>query len=474
MTAVGVGLLALSKATASVGYVAGIIFILACGTIGWCMVYLLYKCRVMALTLGLEHVPTYEDLGRAAFGKVGRTIVAICLHISLIGTSCVLMLLLGQNSYHIYDGIGVDIWVIIWTVILMPINWLKTMREIGYMSSTVGVFSILLTLVGLTAAGLSKAFTASPHGPYEALVPRPLSLMGGYTTFSFAYSVTCSTTTVTHDMRNPTHAPKVFAISFACLIFIYGLVTLAGYLGWGQKLLCYDNVLEAMSKDAFGYVSFVGIIMLSATHYAVLLHPSCRAIEYLTGLEDGTVKARKLGRWPTLIITSGLRSLLVVVTAVIAITVPNFSLQIDLLSAVTYTLIHLIFPPLFYMRLKHKSAGRARPGNLGTVKGKLLTGSLLLLMVIALVASGVTIYKTVEPGPTAAICERMKTPAAEPTAKARVASGVEVIDMEGLDELDERDDEEIPTRDDDSVRGDYERLPGKKPSPTETPFAFRF
>ncbi|KAF4676565.1 hypothetical protein FOL46_000027 [Perkinsus olseni] len=399
MTAVGVGLLALSKATASVGYVPGIIFMLGCGTIGWFMVYLLYKCRVMALTLGLEHVPTYEDLGRAAFGKVGRTIVAICLHISLIGTSCVLMLLLGQNSYHIYDGIGVDIWVIIWTVILMPINWLKTMREIGYMSSTVGVFSILLTLVGLTAAGLSKAFTASPHAPYEALVNRPLSLIGGYTTFSFAYSVTCSTTTVTHDMRKPTHAPKVFAISFACLIFIYGLVTLAGYLGWGQKLLCYDNVLEAMSKDAFGYVSFVGIIMLSATHYAVLLHPSCRAIEYLTGLEDGTVKAR----------------------------------------------------------------------NLGTIKGKLLTGSLLLLMVIALVASGVTIYKTVEPGPTAAICERMKTPAAEPTAKVRVASGVEVIDMEGLDELDELDvDEEIPTRDDDSVRGDYERLPGKKPSPTES------
>ncbi|KAF4677726.1 hypothetical protein FOL47_010947 [Perkinsus chesapeaki] len=457
MTAVGVGLLALAKASANVGYVMAIILMLGCGALGWCMVYLLYKCRLMALALGLEHVPAYEDIGRAAFGKAGGIIVAICLHISLIGTSCVLMLLLGQNSYHIYDGIGVDLWIVIWTVILTPVNWLKTMREIGYMSSTVGVFSILLTLVGLTAAGFAQAITVKPHAPYEPFVPKPLSIIGGYTTFSFAYSVTCSTTTVTHDMRYPTHAPKVFLISFISLIFVYGLVTLAGYLGWGQKLLCYDNVLEAMSRDAWGYVSFVGIIMLSATHYAVLLHPSCRAIEYLTGLEEGTSKARKLGRWPTFIITSALRSLLVVITAVIAITVPNFSLQIDLLSAITYTLIHLIFPPLFYMRLKYKLAGLNRPGNLGTGKGKVLTACLIFLMTIALMASGVTIYKTVEPGPTPALCETIKASVEQPKVQASAISDVEVLEDNDVSEVDE---EEATS---DNLRGsEYEKLPEKE------------
>ncbi|EER12423.1 10 transmembrane domain, possible aa transporter, putative [Perkinsus marinus ATCC 50983] len=454
MTAVGVGLLALAKATASVGYATGIFYMLVCGVLGWCMVYLLYRCRVMALTLGLDHVPTYEDIGRAAFGRIGRVVVAISLHISLVGTSCVLMLLLGQNSHHIYDGIGVNIWIVIWAVILTPVNWLKTMREIGFMASTVGVFSIVVTLVGLTAAGFSQAYSAS--APYEAIVPKPLSIIGGYTTFSFAYSVTCSTTTVTHDMRHPTHAPKVFAISFAGLISIYGLVTLAGYLGWGQKLLCYDNVLEAMSKDAFGYVSFIGIIILSATHYAVLLHPSCRAIEYLTGLEKGTTKARRLGRWPTLLITSGLRSLLVVVTAVIAITVPNFSLQIDLLSAVTYTLIHLIFPPLFYMRLKHKSAGYGRPDNMSSTKGKLLTVSLLLLMAIALMASGVTIYKTVQPGPTPVVCQQTEMASAEAAAQGKDASGLEVVDIEDWNETEIDNDRDL--RDDYDASANYEML----------------
>ncbi|KAF4717967.1 hypothetical protein FOZ63_027292 [Perkinsus olseni] len=386
MTAVGVGMLALSKATASVG------------------------CRVMALHLGMEYVPAYEELGEAAFGKVGKTIVAICLHISLIGTSCVLILLLGQNSYHIYDGISVTWWVIIWTVILLPVNWLKTMREIGYVSSTIGVASIIVSVIGLSVAGFVQAADNNGDVDYEIGVPQPITIIGAYTTFSFSYSVTCGTTTVVHDMRNPTHAPKVFFFAFATLVVVYAVVTCAAYLGWGQGL-CYDNVLDAMRKDVWGYISFVSIVVLCATHYAVLLHPSCRAIEVLAGLEDGSPRAEKWGKWPTLVATCCLRSLLVVITAVIAITVPNFSLLVDYLSAVTYTLVHLIFPPLFYMRLRYlmsrsyenKELAKAE-GNFGSKRATMRSLSLIFLMLVALLGSALTLYKTVDPPATPEEC----------------------------------------------------------------------
>ncbi|KAF4676559.1 hypothetical protein FOL46_000021 [Perkinsus olseni] len=411
MTAVGVGMLALSKATASVGYLPGIILLLVCAVVGWIMVYLLYRCRVMALHLGMEYVPAYEELGEAAFGKVGKTIVAICLHISLIGTSCVLILLLGQNSYHIYDGISVTWWVIIWTVILLPVNWLKTMREIGYVSSTIGVASIIVSVIGLSVAGFVQAADNNGDVDYEIGVPQPLTIIGAYTTFSFSFSVTCGTTTVVHDMRNPTHAPKVFFFAFATLVVVYAVVTCAAYLGWGQGLLCYDNVLDAMRKDVWGYISFVSIVVLCATHYAVLLHPSCRAIEVLAGLEDGSPRAQKWGKWPTLVATCCLRSLLVVITAVIAITVPNFSLLVDYLSAVTYTLVHLIFPPLFYMRLRYlmsrsyenKELAKAE-GNFGSKRATMRSLSLIFLMLVALLGSALTLYKTVDPPATPEEC----------------------------------------------------------------------
>ncbi|KAF4717966.1 hypothetical protein FOZ63_027291, partial [Perkinsus olseni] len=223
MTAGGEGMLALTRATASVGYLPALILLIVCGAIGWLMVYLLYRSRVMAQQMGREFVLAYEDLGEAAFGKVGRTVVAVCLHISLIGTCCIVILLLGQNSYHIYDGISVTWWVIIWAVILLPLNWLKTMREIGYVSNTFGVASVLMSVIGLSVGGFVQAAKNHENVEYELGVTQPLTIFAAYTTFSFAYAVTCGSTTVVHDMRTPTHAPKVFFFAFATIVIQLGV-----------------------------------------------------------------------------------------------------------------------------------------------------------------------------------------------------------------------------------------------------------
>ncbi|KAF4679066.1 hypothetical protein FOZ62_009172, partial [Perkinsus olseni] len=235
----------------------------------------------------------------------------------------------------------------------------------------------------------------------------PLTIFAAYTTFSFAYAVTCGSTTVVHDMRTPTHAPKVFFFAFATIVIQLGVVTAAAYLGWGQSLLCYGNVLDAMQKDIWGYISFVSILGLCATHYALLLHPSCRAIEVLAGLEDGSPRAEKWGKWPTLVATCCLRSLLVVITAVITIAVPNFTLQVDYLSAVTYTLIHLVFPPLFYMRLRYlmsRSYEAKAEGNFGSKRATMRSLALIFLMLVALVGAVWTLYQTINPAPAPEEC----------------------------------------------------------------------
>ncbi|EER12426.1 10 transmembrane domain, possible aa transporter, putative [Perkinsus marinus ATCC 50983] len=404
MTAGGEGMLALTTATASVGYLPAIILLFVCGAIGWLMVYLLYCCRVMAQQLGMHVVMAYEDLGDAAFGRVGRIVVAVCLHISLIGTCCIVILLLGQNSYHLYDGISITWWVVIWAFLLLPLNWLKTMREIGYVSNTFGVVAVVMSVIGLTVGGFVQAAASDGDVEYVLGVSQPLSILAAYTTFSFAYAVTCGSTTVVHDMRIPSHAPKMFFYAFATITVQLGVVTAAAYLGWGQSLLCYGNVLDAMHKNVWGYISFASILGLCSTHYALLLHPSCRAIEVLAGLENGSPRAEKWGKWPTLVATCSLRSLLVAITAIITIAVPNFTLQVDYLSAVTYTLIHLVFPPLFYMRLKYllsrhsKDEGSARDeGNFGSKRATMRSLSFIVLMLVAGVGSAWTLYQTIYP-----------------------------------------------------------------------------
>ncbi|KAF4673243.1 hypothetical protein FOL47_010780 [Perkinsus chesapeaki] len=412
MIAVGIALLALGKTTATVGYLPALLMLIFCGIVGYVMIYLLYRCTEMALELGADSITSYEDIGAFAFGKIGKIIVAIALHVSLIGSSCVLILLLGQNSYHIYNGISVTWWIIIWMFILLPVNWLKTMREIGYISSTIGVVSIITTIIGLCVAGFVEFAKNHDNVDYELAVPQPLTLIGAYTTFSFCFSVTCGTPTVTYDMKNPRHSPKVFLWACVILFSVYLVVTVPSYLGWGQSLLCYDNVSDAMDRDVWGYISFVSIVVLCATHYAVVLHPSCRAIEVLCGLEEGSTRAEKWGYWPTLLATSGLRSTLVVITAIVAITVPKFSFLVDLNSAITYCLLQMIFPPVFYMRLRsmvHKKYGNGDEmvrfgGNFGSWRSRVRTITLICLMTLSVVASGITIYKTVTPSTTPQMC----------------------------------------------------------------------
>ncbi|KAF4683357.1 hypothetical protein FOZ60_009245 [Perkinsus olseni] len=394
MIAVGIALLALGKTTASVGYLPALLFLIFCGFVGYLMIYLLYRCREMAFELGADAITSYEDIGSFTFGRIGHIIVAIALHVSLIGSSCVLILLLGQNSYHIYSGISVTWWIIIWMFILLPVNWLKTMREIGYISSTIGVVSIITTIIGLCVAGFVEFGQNHDNVDYELAVPDPLTLIGAYTTFSFCFSVTCGTTTVTHDMKNPAHGPVVFLWACVVLFAVYLVVTVPSYLGWGQALLCYDNVSDAMNKDVWGYISFVKLLK------------SClgwRKDQYV--LRNGAIGLRYFA-------TSGLRSILVVLTAIVAITVPKFSFLVDLNSAITYCLLQMIFPPVFYMRLRymaHKEFGDGEVmdrcgGAFGTWKSRVQTIVLICLMTLSVVASGITIYKTVTPAAVPEMC----------------------------------------------------------------------
>mmetsp|Transcript_2653 Transcript_2653/g.2350 ORF Transcript_2653/g.2350 Transcript_2653/m.2350 type:complete len:83 (-) Transcript_2653:104-352(-) len=54
------------------------------------------------------------------------------------------------------------------------------------------------------------------------------------------------------------------------------------------------------------------------------------------------------------------RSSLVIFTAVVAITVPNFQGLVGLLGSVCYSLIHNIYPSVFYIRLVIVPFHRAR------------------------------------------------------------------------------------------------------------------
>lgn len=371
LTGIGVGMLGLPGAIAQAGYVLGFILLLACGLEGLLDTHLLRKCMNSCTR-------NYEDIGRDAFGYPGMMAVTVALNVALVGTGCLLMLLLGQNSVLLAPQISQTYWILIWTAVMLPLACLRTMKQVGYFSGTVGVAAVFVVLITIVIAGVQERVQTTTSVPYRAA---PISVVGLGTTFStltFSYAVTSTTTTILQDMKHPEAQSKVLLIAFICLILLFLAASLGGYIGWGQELLHFDTIINAMApvpgnNSAVATTCIVGILIVCATHYVVMMNPSCRIFEEWVGIKSNQIFRSVL-----------LRSCLVAVTVLVAIFVPSFSALINLLGSICFSLIHNIYPSVFYLRLSSMKGEKI----FGSPKWIATTLFLCVLMLISIIGSG--------------------------------------------------------------------------------------
>jgi hypothetical protein len=159
-----------------------------------------------------------------------------------------------------------------------------------------------------------------------------------FAAFTLAFAVTCTVPTILRDLENRAASGKVVWLGLALTITVYFLLALAGYLGWGAKL--DGTILEKMDDGRlFVKICKGALIVTCACHYAVMLHPSCRALEDLINAHEKAFQR------------TCLRSSLVALTIVIAVFCKDLKVYVGILGSVTFAIIHSLLPPLFYWRL---------------------------------------------------------------------------------------------------------------------------
>ncbi|KAF4674678.1 hypothetical protein FOZ60_001166, partial [Perkinsus olseni] len=248
LTGIGVGILSLPRAIAEAGYAFGFALLIFSGIVGMLYTQLLRACMK-------PDTRSYEDIGMDAFGRWGVAAVAFGVNGALLGTCCLLMLLLGQNSYKLYNGIAQEYWVLIWAGILLPISWLPNMKHIGYISSTVGVASVVVLLLSLIYTGFARV--ADNNTQHDAVYrPYPPSVLGlgmSFASMTLAFAVTCASTTVLHDMKYPAARRCVIYWGVSVIGLVYFLVSLSGYVGWGTSLSKFQNIIDAVTESSATY-----------------------------------------------------------------------------------------------------------------------------------------------------------------------------------------------------------------------------
>lgn len=315
-------------------------------------------------------VGSYEALGTEIGGSKLGIFTACVVHITITGCCSALLLMIGKCISDLVPSLTPRWSTIASGVFLIPCCWLKSLHEVGYISA-IGTISILALLVVIVIAGFTS--NSSNTASRKLIVYDFHSFSISLCVAVFSFNIANTVPTLVHDMRNPQRFPKVAVIG-ACSIFVINLsICIAAYLGWGDSLSTKDTIMDflfASLVPGLAKTAVVFILLMAVPHYIVLFIPIANSIEAL-------LPAFRMRLELT-------RSVLVCVTVLIAVTVPDIKTIINVLGAFTMSFIALILPVAFYITT------RRRQGLRLSWSDKLTCGGILLIAAFLLTVGGYT------------------------------------------------------------------------------------
>jgi len=334
---VGSGILGLPKALAHTGW-SGVILI--CVATGFVNIASKWLIECLHLVPG-RRLKSYEEVGEACFGQRGRTLVGIFQHVTLFGVCTITLVLLGGSMEALSKELTVRAWILIFTTVLLPLAFLKTMSDVAFLASF-GVFSSIIVSFIIIIKGL-MAYDAHGDSNYDPIAAK---LFLGFSIIIFSAGYPAVLPALEFEMIEPEKWPLAVNISTAIITVLYLFIAITGYLGWGNQVK--DNVLDSMSQgNGAVKLAYALIVARLLVAYPLPLNPMCLALENFTGINKLSSRLELMLRLP-------LRSLLVLSTVLIALIIPYFGDLMGLLGSLAAGVLAFIFPPVFYYTLSKR------------------------------------------------------------------------------------------------------------------------
>jgi len=159
---VGAGILSLPGGVASFGWLSLLLLPFITISAGY-TAKLLIRC--MHIVPG-KRSNSYREIGIETFGSIGGVITLILQCTTLVGVCTIFLILVGGNMSAVLPWLTFHDIVLIAGVLLIPVSWLKTLREVSFLSYFGVAASVFCALVVL-ALGLQFAIDDTPK--YEVV-----------------------------------------------------------------------------------------------------------------------------------------------------------------------------------------------------------------------------------------------------------------------------------------------------------------
>ena len=346
LTAVGVGMLALPRATAQSGWAIGVLLLLTTWGLSQFMMHLLWKCVKSQNQSGLSKVDSYGGIGEAALGRYGRLIVAFSMYTGLSAICVIILISLGSGLNHLTKTLGLPTWIKISALCILPLSWLPSLKEVGVLSAVGVVATCLVSFVILAAAIVRDP---SDRGEISAT---PIGIGGlamSFIEFMNSFTVAPVIPTIICGMRDPSRYPRVATYGFAIMTLLFAIIGFAGYAGWGDALLSKKggNITDLIADSAsqtYSTICQVAIVVVALSHFLVMFNPIALLSDSCVDMMPLQESPRALKR----VIKTLARSSLVALMLLLALYVPSFGTVVDLVGATVVLPLQVIFPITFF------------------------------------------------------------------------------------------------------------------------------
>mmetsp|Transcript_19856 Transcript_19856/g.41643 ORF Transcript_19856/g.41643 Transcript_19856/m.41643 type:complete len:507 (+) Transcript_19856:198-1718(+) len=337
---VGAGLLGLPYAFSRSGWLLGTLSLLLVSAGNVYAMLLLVKCRKKLERDGYIGIKGYGDLGREVMGPRGEVLVNVCLVVSQAGFATAYLIFIAANVQSITSGkAGRALIIYACVPILAMLVQFRDMKKLSPFSLVADVAN----LMGLSCV-IFQDFEYYTHSDSIKAVD--------FTGVVYVISV-CIYSLEGVGLILPLESSCANREGFPKLLkqVILGITLLMAFFGTCGYIAFGDDTISPISLNLQGEsAAFVQMALCLAIYltYPIMMFPVSDVLENLF-LSDARKPPRSYCPSRTFRLT------IVLMTATIAYTIPNFGKFLELVGASICTLLGFILPCMFHIKVFGRS-----------------------------------------------------------------------------------------------------------------------
>ncbi|CAN7045011.1 unnamed protein product [Brassica rapa subsp. trilocularis] len=290
-------------------------------------------------------IKTYPDIGERAFGKPGRIIVSVFMHLELYLVTTGFLIMEGDNLHNLFPGFNIKMiglrlngkqsFMASVALVIMPTLWWDNLSVLSYVSMS-GVLATVLTLGSISWVGAVDGIGFRQSGKLInwSGIPTALSL------YAFCYGAHPVLPTLYNSMKSKHQFNNVLLISFILCTIGYTSMAVLGYLMYGSNTLS-QITLNLPTHKTSSKVAIYTTLVNPIAKYALMITPTVNTIK------DWFPSRYAKKTYLHLLIST----LCIASSVVIAETFPFFGYMMSLVGALLSVTVSILLPCLCYLKI---------------------------------------------------------------------------------------------------------------------------